>query len=283
MTARTAILAAALVLAGSGSARAQYYAPPPATPPALCRSSVFVDVVGTAKRDTLRAFSRATRVWGLGGADRLLGSATRASCLLGGLGNDVMQLNAGGGLALGEQGRDAIAGSSLGDVIVPGPGVDGVGAGGGDDKITTRDHRAELIDCGGGDDIVKADRRDILVGCESVNTAGPAALRLSPSPARISSGGLVRVRLTVPRAAGTGAYRLLYVTTSNGRSCDGGPVEITRFPAAGARVRRGQHVRIGLRHPAGGWCRGSAHVVVVRSPGQALPVVGVARFSFTVR
>jgi hypothetical protein len=140
-----------------------------------------------------------------------------------------------------------------------------------------------VIDCGAGDDIVKADRRDVLIGCESVNVSGRRARRLKPEPAKTSLTGLVRVRMTVPRAAGAGAYQLLYTTTAGRRRCGGGPVEITRFPAPGKRVRRGQRIRIGLHRPAGGWCRGAAHVAVVRSPGYNLPPVGVARFSFTVR
>jgi hypothetical protein len=84
--------------------------------------------------------------------------------------------------------------------------------------------------------------------------------------------------MTVPRAAGEGAYRMLAVT-----DCGRGVSEVARFPVPGASVRRGQHVKIGLHHPEGGWCRGRTRVAVVRSPGQDLPLVGVARLSFTAR
>jgi hypothetical protein len=84
--------------------------------------------------------------------------------------------------------------------------------------------------------------------------------------------------MVIPRAAAAGAYRVIYVTTSNGRRCRGGPLELTRLGA----VRRGEHVRFALREP-GGWCPGSAKAVVVRQPPAGLPPVGVARLSFTVR
>jgi hypothetical protein len=280
---RRATLIALATLAVATEARAQYYSPPPARPPAICRGSAFVDIVGTAKRDRLHAFSRATRVWGLGARDRLTGSKTRASCLIGGRGNDILALNTGGGVAYGQQGRDAIGGSQLGDLLFGGPGVDAFASGAGDDKLDTRDRRPELVDCGTGKDIAKADRRDVLIGCESVDITGPKAKRLVPEPARIGPRGIVRVRMTVPKGGGAGAYRLVYTSTADGRSCGGGPREITRFPEPGGRVHRGQRIRIGLRHPPGGWCAGTAHVAVLRSPGQTLPLVGVARFSFAVR
>jgi hypothetical protein len=253
-------------------------AAPPQTPPRLCAGDAFGDLVGTRGDDQLQAPPRATRVWGLEGADGLIGSTSRAACLLGGPGRDLLALNRGGGLAYGNQGRDTITGSDLGDVIEAGYDTDGVAAGAGDDRIGARDGSAEVVDCGPGLDTVKADRRDVLIACESVDVTGPSALRLSPSPSETSSRGLVRVRMTVPRGAGEGAYRMLAVT-----DCGRGVSEVARFPAPGARVQRGQHVKIGLHHPDGGWCRGRTRVAVVRSPGQDLPLVGVARLSFTAR
>jgi hypothetical protein len=268
-----AILASVLVPAASALAQA-----PPAPPPAICAGDAWTDLVGTDAADTLTAPDHAARVWGLGGDDRLTGSATRAACLLGGDGNDMLALDRGGGVAYGNAGSDTIRGSDLGDLIYPGHGLDGVTAGGGDDKIDVRDGEPEVVDCGSGADIVKADRRDVLIGCESVDVAGPPAPRLSPYPAQTPRHGMVRVRMVVPRAEGEGAYRMIYVT-----DCGRGAQEITRFPEPGRSVRRGQHVKLGLRPPAGGWCRQTARIAVIRYGDPALPPAGVARFSFAVR
>jgi hypothetical protein len=141
-----------------------------------------------------------------------------------------------------------------------------------------RDGTPELVSCGDGDDIVKADRIDILVGCESVNITGRSAPRLEPQPRSVGRRGRLSVRMVVPRTARAGAYRVIYVTTSDGRDCQGGPLELSRLGA----VRRGEHVRIVLRQ-RGDWCPGSGKAVVVRYPPDGLPPVGVARLSFSVR
>ncbi len=239
------------------------YAPPPAPPPAICQGSVFVDIVGTQGPDTLLAYTRATRVWGLGGADRLFGSATRASCLLGGPGNDVLTLNGGGGVAHGNRGRDLIFGSNLGDVIDPGRDSDAVLAGGGDDKLVTRDGHPEVIDCGPGADAVKADRSDVLIGCESTNLAGKPLLRVRTRPERGDS--VTTARFSVPKR---GAYRAIYVD-----SC--------RAPGETLAQTTGR--TFAIPYPLGGWCPGTARLAVVRDPGQGLPPVPVARVAFTVR
>jgi hypothetical protein len=279
MRRRLAIAVAVLAVAGPAAADDFDYASgPPSRPPALCRGDAFADIVGTREGDSLRAPPRATRLWGLGGDDRLAGSQTRASCLIGGRGDDRLLLDHGGGVAFGNAGRDLVVGSPLGDVVKPGGGLDGVSASGGDDKITVRDRAPEVVDCGEGDDIVKADRIDVLIGCESVDISGREAPRLDPQPREVGRHGRVRVRLVVPRGARAGAYRVLYVTTSDGRSCRGGPLELARLGA----VRRGQRVRIVLHEP-GGWCPGSGKAVIVRNPPDGLPPVGVARLSFSVR
>jgi hypothetical protein len=272
-----AIAAAALAAAAPAlGADTDYANGPPSTPPRICRGSAFVDVVGTRGPDSLRAPSRATRVWGLAGEDRLAGSSTRASCLIGGRGDDRLALSTGGGVAFGNQGRDFITGSDLGDVIDPGSDADGVVAGGGDDKITVRDRKPEVVACGDGDDIVKADRIDVLVGCESVDVVGPSALRLEPRPRDVSRRGSVGIRLQAPRG---GDYRVLYVTTAEGRRCGGGPVQV----AHPGKLRRGQRKTIQLRAPGRGWCPGSGKAVVLRYAAPDMPPVGVARLTFSVR
>jgi hypothetical protein len=239
------------------------YAPPPAPPPAICRSAAFVDVVGTPGADRLAAFSRATRVWGLGGADRLTGSPARASCLLGGRGNDLLFLDGGGGVAYGNRGRDFVFGSDLGDVIDGGRDQDEVAAGNGDDKVGSRDGRAEVVDCGPGADIVKADRADVLIGCESTNLAGKPLPHVKVRPRRVGPSGSVRFKLPA-----TAAYRVLYID-----SC--------RIP--GEVVAQTHRRVVRLRRPALGWCPGRARLAVVRDPGYSLPPVPVARLAFTVR
>lgn len=253
-----------------------YYAPPPAPPPAICSGTEWVDVVGTPGPDRLRAFSRATRVWGLGGADALLGSYTRASCLIGGRGNDFLALNAGGGVAFGQAGSDVLVGSYFGDILDGGRGLDAITALGGDDKIASRDGNPEVVWCGDGDDIVKGDRVDVLIGCESADLTGPPAPRLKARPAVAGRHRVVRARFEAPRA---GRYQVLYVTTADGRRCAGGPAVL----ADPGRLRRRQRVTLKLRPPKGGWCRGSAKAAVIRYPSGEPPAAGVARLSFSVR
>lgn len=239
------------------------YVPPPSTPPAICQGAAFSDLVGTAADDRLQAPNQATRVWGLAGNDILAGSANRAACLLGGAGNDVLILNGGGGVAFGGTGRDRILGSDLGDVIDPGKDPDLVVAAGGDDKLTTRDGRPEVVDCGTGADIVKGDRSDLLIGCESTNLAGRPGLHLRARPNRVGITGTVRVRLPA-----RGDYQVLYVN-----SCR----------TAGQVVGAGKGRILRIARPDFGWCRGRARLAVIRDPGYGLPVIPVARFAFTVR
>lgn len=274
---RRALLIAGAALAAAAPAVAQdtdYVAP--SKPPRICAGKAFADLVGTPRADRLRAYPRATRVWGLSGDDQLIGSRNRASCLLGGVGDDRLGLIAGGGVAFGNEGRDFITGSNLGDIIDPGRDADGVLSGGGDDKLSVRDRLPEVVACGDGDDIVKADRIDVLIGCESVDVVGRSALRLRPRPSTVGRRGPVRIRVVPPRS---GDYRVLYVTTSEGRPCGGGPVQV----AHPDRLRRDEPTSVRLRPPGRGWCPGSGKAVVLRYPAPDLPPVGVARLTFTVR
>lgn len=271
-------LAIVLALAFPAGAAA---AADPANPPAICSGDAFTDQIGTPGDDRLVSAGPPQRLYGLGGYDRLYGSRTRATCLFGGADNDILDLGAGGGVAYGETGRDFVIGSALGDILDGGKDSDAISAGAGDDKIMARDGSPEIVDCGDGADVVTADRVDVLVGCEAVTVSGPDALRLTPRPKRVDRAGFPRVRFTIPKAGGPGTYRMLYVT--GGEECGRAPVEIARFPAPGDRVRKGQRVKVGARRPELGWCPGTARVAVVRDPGLNLPLVPVARFTFTVR
>jgi hypothetical protein len=254
----------------------------------------------------LVAGRRAERLWGEGGPDQLLGSSSRAACLLGGAGPDVLQLGAGGGAAWGEEGDDAASGSPIDDfleggggsdvldggagrdLILPGPGLDGIDAGPGDDVILTADGRAELVQCGAGDDTALADRVDVLIACESLRLEGPPPVRLVAEPGLVSGDEIVRARLRVPAAAGANGYRVLLLA---GPGCAAGPVTVASFPEPGRRVRAGRLVRIGLRAPAGGWCPGRVDAaIVLQRPCRAgatcvapPPAEPVARLSFRSR
>ncbi len=73
-------------------------------------------------------------------------------------GNDTITGGPGGNIIEGRSGNDTIDG---------GGGADIVRAGDDDDKVTSRDGLAELIDCGDGNDLVIADDVDVTDGCET--------------------------------------------------------------------------------------------------------------------
>jgi hypothetical protein len=233
-------------------------------PPSPCTGSFFSDQIGTNGRDTIQAQTRPQRLWGLAGADRLTGSATRVSCLFGGRGNDLLDLAAGGGVAFGERGEDRLVGSPVADQLDGGPGVDGFEAGAGGDKVDTRDGRAELVDCGSGQDLVTADRADVLFGCEeSLRSGRPLPIDpVQPAAVRRRS-ATVRLAFRIPEAAGAGAYRVVLTSGAREPGCAPGPRELTRLPEPGRRVRAGQAVRVGLHPPDQGWCPGTERAVLV--------------------
>ena len=219
MGAALALLCAPALAHGSGLQ--------PGNPPSRCAGPAFADQIGTDGRERLEAARRPERLWGLGGDDVLLGSATRATCLFGGGDRDRLTLGAGGGVAFGETGADALSGGALDDVLRGGAGDDtidgaagadtldgGTGrdaftAGDGDDLIDAADGRAEVVDCGAGEDLVAADRLDALIGCESPALAGPAAGRAAPHARTVAPEGTVRVRFTAPAR---GRYRVLWLS-----------------------------------------------------------------------
>ncbi len=278
---RLATALAAMTMLGAPGAALADPSVEPGHPPRLCASDYFADQIGTNADDELTSGGRAERLYGLAGDDVLAGSQIRATCEFGGRGDDVLDLRGGGGIAWGEDGSDIMRGSPLADQFLGGDGIDQVQAGAGDDRIEAVDGRAEVVDCGPGRDRAIADRVDVLIACEKVTVHGPAALRLTPEPRASRAGSLVRVGMTLPRAGGPGSYRIVLVTAANDDTCASGPVEITRFPVPGRRVRRGQKVRVGLRPPEGGWCAGIEKATVVYYRRAALPGEPVARLQFT--
>ena len=252
----------------------------PGAPPELCVGDVWADQIGTNHEDALEAPNRAQRLWGRAGSDFLYGSETRASCLIGGRDPDTLDLWLGGGAAWGEHGSDEIAGSPLddildggdgndtmnggdgGDAINGGPGVDGIAGDEGDDMIDSNDGRGELIHCGPGVDDVVADGLDVLVDCELPWREGGGGLpRLVPSPQAAQAGSIVRFRMAVPETARSNAYRVVLVNPCNSAS----ETTLTSFPSRGRRVRAGDEVRIGLRPPQTGWCRGKVQTAITIS------------------
>jgi Tol biopolymer transport system component len=88
--------------------------------------------------------------------------------LSGGKGDDALFGGPGADRVVGGSGADYLSGGSGHDRLVGGPGRNRIEAGGGSDSINSANGVRELVDCGFGDDTVKADRRDVLTGCERV-------------------------------------------------------------------------------------------------------------------
>jgi hypothetical protein len=83
-------------------------------------------------------------------------------------GGDRLRGNSGADCVYGGSGGDRIAGMDGADLIVGGGGRDDVRAGEGEDRILVRDGRRDTVRCAGGRDSVKADRFDLLWGCERI-------------------------------------------------------------------------------------------------------------------
>jgi hypothetical protein len=243
--------------------------------PGACRGEIFSDTIGTLGADVVPGAGRPQRVYGLTGADWLLGSDTRAACLFGGQGDDVLTLGKGGGVALGEDGADWVTGSTLddalsggegpdtlnggagGDVLRGGRGVDGFDGGAGDDLLDSADGRPELVVCGAGDDTAVADGVDVLMGCEKRSGIGKLLRRKHLIAEEGGRRTIFRMRLVVPEAAGAGEYKVLLA----GPSCWEGLREV----AALGEVNAGQITRLGMRPPEGGWCAGPYAGTIVRA------------------
>lgn len=106
---------------------------------------------------------------GGGGADVLMAyPGSEGGLLSGGFGADVI---IGGRFAddiNGDEGNDRIEAGAGADTIRGGSGKDLILAGAGRDVIRSRDSARDTVRCGSGRDRVVGDRRDRLIGCESV-------------------------------------------------------------------------------------------------------------------
>ncbi|HSL01336.1 MAG TPA: hypothetical protein VK869_13460 [Rubrobacteraceae bacterium] len=94
--------------------------------------------------------------------------------LIGSNGRD--QISGGGGddFIKGLRSRDVLNGGAGNDTIIAGPrhesALDTVTGGKGNDRIRVRNRPAakDVVDCGSGFDRVRADRKDVLSGCNRV-------------------------------------------------------------------------------------------------------------------
>ncbi len=113
---------------------------------------------------------------GSGGSDsgRVIRGTPRNDSLTGGPGNDRIS---------GEGGNDRIAGRGGNDTLSGGPGQDQIDGGPGNDTIDAADGARDRVDCGPGHDTVRADRGDVVRGCESSpNPSPPSPPPPSPPP-----------------------------------------------------------------------------------------------------
>ena len=268
-------LATALILLALSAATAHAGYVPGGETPGACNGPFFSDTIGTLEDDIVPGAGKPQRVYGLTGTDWLLGSDTRAACLFGGQGDDVLTLGKGGGVALGEDGADWLTGSTMddalsggngpdtlqggagSDVLRGGRGVDGFDAGAGNDLLDSADGRPELVVCGDGDDTAVADGVDVLMGCEKRGGVGKLLRRKHLSAESGGKRTTFRLRFVGPEAAGAGEYKILLA----GPSCWKGLREVTAWGA----VRTGQVTNLGMRPPEGGWCAGPYAGAIVRA------------------
>jgi hypothetical protein len=269
------LLAVLLLLLALPAATARAGYVPGGDLPGACQGPHFTDAIGTLEDDVVSGIGKPQRLFGLTGGDTLIGSATRAVCLFGGQGDDVLALGDGGGVALGEDGADWLRGSKMddalsggngpdtltaeagADVLRGGRGIDGFYGGDGDDLVDSADGRPELVVCGDGDDTAVADGADVLMGCEKRGGVGKLLRRKHLERERGGKRDVFRLRFVVPEAAAGGEYKVLLA----GPSCWEGLREAATWGA----VRRGQVTRVGMRPPEGGWCAGPYAGTLVRA------------------
>jgi Ca2+-binding RTX toxin-like protein len=142
-------------------------------------------VRGGSEEDVVRGGFGDDRVLGGGGADALSGNPgdDRVSAgagddrvfgrsgedgASGNAGNDRVSAGTGDDRAYGRSGDDGVSGNAGDDRVDGGTGRDRLFGRGGDDLIDARDTERDVVYCGTGRDTVRADRRDLLRGCERV-------------------------------------------------------------------------------------------------------------------
>jgi Ca2+-binding RTX toxin-like protein len=114
--------------------------------------------LGTRRSETLSGTAAPDLIFGLGGNDLIRGRGDD-DCLIGASGKDRL---------LGGPGHDRLTGGTGADTLVGGPGVNRYDAGAGNDVVSARNGRAELVSCGSGRDRARVDRSDRVRNCERV-------------------------------------------------------------------------------------------------------------------
>ncbi len=113
---------------------------------------------GNLGDDRVSAGAGDDRVFGRSGDDGASGNA----------GNDRVSAGTGNDRAYGRSGDDGVSGNAGDDRVDGGTGRDRLFGRGGDDLIDARDTERDVVYCGTGRDTVRADRGDLLRGCERV-------------------------------------------------------------------------------------------------------------------
>jgi hypothetical protein len=160
-----------------------------------------------------------------------------------------------------------LVGSDGNDVIVDGPGTDVLFGGNGDDTLVARDAGADRLICGAGNDHGVADTADVAApDCEVVDrpvapvTPGPAApaatipaavppapVRISAKPVRLSTRGVIRVKLGCPRTerrACSGRVTLRFSSAGTARAASASNPIIAR---GSFKVRPGSSRQVRLK------------------------------------
>jgi hypothetical protein len=107
---------------------------------------------------------------GSGGNDVVLGGRGDDD-LYGGNGNDRLSGEAGSDNVAGGNGNDTLNGGAGNDLLEDNAGRNTFTGGSGSDTIVSVNGRREAVTCGSGRDTVRADRADVLRGCELVRRA----------------------------------------------------------------------------------------------------------------
>ncbi|MGH3507174.1 MAG: calcium-binding protein [Nocardioidaceae bacterium] len=182
----------------------------------------FEQINGTGFDDTLRAFARETLL-GFGGDDVLVAHDTGArSVVLGGNGNDRIDLSAAAqGRATGGSGKDQIIGSPRADLLFSGSGSDDVSAGRGPDQAFGLS-LGDLVKLGPGSDFIEVSgstrggriRAGLGVDTLRIVTKGPQSeigIRTMKRVVRTASGRFSILDLNryvvAGGVAGAGAFR----------------------------------------------------------------------------
>jgi Ca2+-binding RTX toxin-like protein len=143
-------------------------------------------IIAKKGNDTVNALGGDDRVSGGRGTDTLNGDDGNDS-LWGGADNDTLNGGLGDDSLRGKAGNDTLNGDAGNDFLNGGKDADTntINGGDGDDFVFSRGdgNKADNVDCGGGtNDTVRADKNDVLVGCEHIDRSGDGNTTKPPKP-----------------------------------------------------------------------------------------------------